>query len=65
MEADPLLTSIAVDRAALAIAPIILGLNENDAAALAAEGSSYLTDAELEKLYSIVHAVRRELSNPV
>lgn len=50
------------DRAMLAIAPLVLGLNEKGKVALATEGSAYLSDDELEKLYAIVHAVARELA---
>jgi hypothetical protein len=49
------------DRAVLAIAPIVLGLNEKGKTALALEGSAYMNDVELDKLYSIVLAVEREL----
>lgn len=47
--------------AVLAIAPIVLGLTETGKRALAAEGTMYMSDAELQKMYAIVHAVERAL----
>lgn len=58
MPDDPLLVSIAIDRAALAIAGAVFDQT-------VVETLADLTDAELGKLYSIVHTVRRELAKPV